>query len=760
MSSTTRQRGVTLTERVTEVSAATSGNAVTSLPAVTVTAQKREETAQEVATSLTVLSGDDLLDKGVGRSASEILNYVPNASAGTQQHGRPRWWIRGVGAGQQQLDLASPIGFYLDEVYISNANATGFPLFDLDRVEVLRGPQGTLWGKNTTGGAISVVSKKPTFAPDGYIKLDYGSYQDRIVEGAIGGTLKEETLAGRFSFHSEEQGDGRFNNRFTGKKDGKLKDDALRAQLLAIISPNFDANVNVHYRDYKTNGAITTVASYAPSGVFRNGYIPSKDPDDVSSNAPNWSDTTQTGGVINLKWQLGRLSLTSISGYEDFDTESLTDSDNTPLEVARGHTKAKSKQWTQEFRLASPKEDKISWVAGLYYFDETVDSDAATARLPNGTVLAVAGSSAPTTYADAIYNHKAKSYAVFGSTRVAFTDDLETTFGLRWSTEKKDLRISRVQYANATPTFGNIGAWWLPGNVTGTINPSVSNNNFTKTLSKTWDAVTFDVTPEYKLSKSARVYAKYAHGVKSGGFNTAATDVRALLEVKPEKLDSYELGYKSEWFNRQLIFNANVFHYDYKNDQVNVVGSIAGAAVSYLQNVADAHVDGSEFELEALPFENFHVVANLGLLKTRFDKFLIVSGPVRDGNEFVRSPHVTAQLGADYRIPLSSGGNVVVGGDYRFISHQFYYVNPQSPAQRGPGTEVSLLEQRPYALVNGRLSFSTAGDKQTVTLYVNNLTDKVYKNHSLPAFIPGVANGDAVYWAQPRTVGASLTARW
>ena len=150
---------------------------------------------------------------------------MPNASAGTQLHGRPRWWIRGVGAGQQQFDLASPVGFYLDEVYISNATATGFPLFDLERVEVLRGPQGTLWGKNTTGGAVSVVSKKPSFnadAKDNYVKVDYGSYNDRIVQGGIGGVILDERLAGRVSFYQQDQ-DGRLKNDFTGGKDGGLK---------------------------------------------------------------------------------------------------------------------------------------------------------------------------------------------------------------------------------------------------------------------------------------------------------------------------------------------------------------------------------------------------------------------------------------------------------------------------------------------------------------------------------------------------------
>ena len=153
---------------------------------VTVTANKRKESAQRVPTAITVLSGRRIIDQGIGRSASEILNFVPNASAGTQFHGRPRWWIRGVGTGQQQLDLTNPVGFYQDQVYMSNSTSTGFPLFDLERVEVLRGPQGTLWGKNTTGGAIDIVSRKPSLSQnqEGYLKLGYGTFNNDIAEGA------------------------------------------------------------------------------------------------------------------------------------------------------------------------------------------------------------------------------------------------------------------------------------------------------------------------------------------------------------------------------------------------------------------------------------------------------------------------------------------------------------------------------------------------------------------------------------------------
>jgi len=733
------------------------------LSSVVVTAQKREESAQEVATSISVLDGKDLLDRGIGRSASEILNYVPNASAGTQQHGRPRWWIRGVGTGQQQIDFPNPVGFYLDDVYISNASATGFPLFDLDRVEVLRGPQGTLWGKNTTGGAINVIAKKPTFSSDeNYFKTDYGSYGDKIIEGAIGGSIIDERIAGRLSVHDENL-DGRFTNLYQGnRQDGGLTDTAIRGQLLFELTPDLEALLNLHYRNYKTNGATSTVTGTGANGAYIAGYIPSTKITDVSTNAPDTSKSTQNGVSLNLKWQLGKYSLTSITGYEDWSSLALTDSDNTPLEISRGYTDATSRQISQEFRFASPREDQWNWLTGFHFFKEDIDSYSASATLPAASAAALAGTiTAAPAYSLATFNHKTESYALFGSTTYNFTEQFNTTAGLRWTTEEKELHLNRI--ANPTPTgagtaWSNYASWW--NSYTGTTGGS---GTFSSNPTKRWDALTYDLTPEYKLTQTDRVYFKFAHGVKSGGFNTAATNALALNTLNPENLNSYELGYKSEWLDGRLNFNANVFHYDYKNAQVNVVGLFngSGTAISYLQNVASSHVDGAEFEVEALPINNLHITANIGYLQTKFDEFDIQnSGGNRNGNEFVRSPHFNSLLAADYKIPLDNGRKVVVGGDWHYIGDQYYFVDPQNNP---------LLNQAGYSIVNARVTYSTAKDRIEVTGYVNNLFDEDYHNHALPgsritpvtgpAFAQS-ATGATTIWGPPRTGGVALTFRF
>ena len=186
--------------------------------------------------------------------------------------------------------------------------------------------------------------------------------------------------------------------------------------------------------------------------------------------------------------------------------------------------------------------------------------------------------------------------------------------------------MQRVQAASNTVTFGDAASWWNTVRGGNYAAASVANNNFTSNPSTTWNALTYDVTPEYRFSRTLRGYLKYAHGIKSGGYNTSATDVRALNTVKPETLNSFEAGIKSEWLDGRLNFNANVFHYDYKNVQVNITGVYNGdptQSVNYLQNVRKAHVNGAEFEIEAQPTDNLHINANIGLLRTEFDDFAI-----------------------------------------------------------------------------------------------------------------------------------------
>ena len=726
---------------------------------IVVTAGKREQDIQDVPTAVTALGEDVFTLQGVGRSANEVLALVPNASAGTQQHGRPRWWIRGVGAGQQQIDLANPVGFYLDEVYISNASATGLPLFDLERVEVLRGPQGTLWGKNTTGGAIAVVTKKPTLSPgnaDNYVKLDYGSYDDKIVQAGVGPVLVPDALAARVSGHIENR-DGRFTNLFTGDKDNAIEDSVIRGQLLAQ-SGNFSALLGVHYRKYKTTGGYWTIGSYRADGVYRNGYTPPMDRDAVNTNAREDSDTNQYGGSLKLDWDFGAATLTSITGFERYETESFGDSDYTPLEIARNHTDATSKQWSQELRLASSDTGAFKWILGAFYFNEKIRSTAASATLPNGSVPARPGDSANDAFSITRYAHSAESGAAFANLGYDLTDTINLTVGARLTRETKTLdfrRNSSAATAPLPPSWSDYVQWWE--SYTGGFG---GPGTFSGNLERTWDNFTYDVTPSWQVAPDHLLYFKYAHGVKSGGFNTAAQVPAALQVVEPEELDSFEIGYKSTWFDGAVTFNATAFHYQYDNVQINVVGpnpgAVAGTTTSYLQNAEQAHVNGAEFELTARPVAGLQLNAALGLLDTKYDKLQVVNGGANlSGAEFVRAPHVTLNVGASYEFDLGEAGSVQLGADARYQSHQFFYITPQDKVNR------YLLNQPGYTLANARVAYTTPDDRFTFTVYVNNLFDETYRNHALPQRndLNGIT-GDTIQWGDPRTWGGSLVARF
>ncbi|MCP1644527.1 iron complex outermembrane receptor protein [Pseudomonas citronellolis] len=697
------------------------------LAKVVVTAQKREETAQEVPSSISVLSGDKVRDDSL-QSANEVTRYIPNASAGTTEgHGRPRWWIRGLGTGDQGANTVSPVGIYVDDVYIANISATGFPLFDQERVEVLRGPQGTLWGKNTTAGAINFISRKPTFDKSGYFKVAAGNYDDRVVEGAISDALVDDRLAARLSFrHQAREG---YNENIADNDDrGGLEDDAARLQFLARINDELEANLNLHARSYHDTAGYSTVNyGLRPDGSNQFGYRIDPEQGKVNYNAKYQVQIDQVGSNLNLNWQLGDLTLTSISAFEHFSRDGFSDSDNTPLELQRSYAYADSQQWSQEFRLASPREDRLNWVLGFHYFNEDLDSRNASAALDTPYVQRY--------YNNLIYSQGTESYALFGSSTFRFTDDFSVTAGLRWTRETKDIDLHRLQNQGQASFAGS--DWWKPGSVT---TPLVVNA--VQDERNTWSDWTYDLTPEYRLSDNARVYFRYAYGFRSGGYNTGATSQATVATVDPEYLTAYELGLKSEWLDGRLNANAALFYYDYEDIQLNIVSAVNNQTVSRLANGAQGEAYGAEFELEAIPLQNLHLNFALGLLHTEFTDYTSGSSDY-SGNKFVRAPNVSAVIGADYRIPLNVGGALILGTDWNTRSRQYFFSNDQSQNMRSGG----------YTLGNARVTYELPGETTRVTAYVNNLTDKEYRNHTLP----GGFQSAGVMFGDPRTFGVSVT---
>ncbi len=714
----------------------------TALKAVTVTAQHREETLQEVPVAVSAVQGTSLTADGV-RAMGDITTFIPNASAKNPDgDGRPRWYIRGLGTGDTGAATVYPVGIYADDVYLNAPVAGGGPLFDLERIEILRGPQGTLYGKNTTAGAVNVISKKPTFETDGYGTIGFGSKNERILNGALGGTLVEDRLAGRVSLYSEER-DGFTHNLTNDQTYGDVNKKAVRVQFLAKVNEDLEALLKIHSREFKGDGSSGSL----PLGRYYNVGYQRPEGRRIELNTDEDYKLDHSGTSLTLNWNLGDYTLTSITAYDYLRNQSLTDADYTPYEV-NGATDSDNRydQYSQEFRLASPQQETLRWMLGTHYFHETLDSSAVRTVIPgptpNGTGSNQTGGAVG--FRDLNYDHRTDSYALFGNLAYDFTDNLTVTGGLRWTTEKKDIDLNLTQLTRATAN--------------GPLIPlTAAGSNGNREEEKRWDAWTYDLTPEYRINDNLRVFFRYAHGFRSGGFNTGlSTSLAQLTTVDPEELDAYELGLKSEWFDRRLTVNANVFYYDYQDIQVNLLTVNSGILTTALTNGAKGKVKGAELEIEGQPTDRLHLRAALSFLDTEYTDFKNTNpttGAVTadySGNSFVRSPRNVVSLGADYTLPLDIPGKLVASGDVSYRDKEYFLADRQSSADEP-------LNQPHYTLANSRLTWFSADEKLSVTGFVNNLTDRRYQVHGRPN---GTAGQYVITYGDPRTVGLSVTSRF
>ena len=766
------------------VDAAAAVDAVAAVDAldVVVTSQRREERAQKVPITITPISGEFIKQSGVIRVAQDVFTFVPNANAAaTDGRDRPRWFIRGVGTNNTDANTVSPIGVYRDEVYIANVYAQAFPLFDLQRVEVLSGPQGTLWGKNTTGGAISYVSKAPSNHFDAYVKGTLGSDKERDLEGGVGGPIVDGLLAARFSFYKESE-EGWYRNLFTGdvtpprstgydlsnaKRVGDNDDFAWRGQLLFTPTKDLDILLSYHERNYKGDQTPSyilpdTYSAAVSNPVYNQGYTDPANPlpyGDIWAAGNGVEKIRNKGGLLRVNWNVGKLTVTSVSGLEYSRLERNSVGNTAiPLNNSVSHQLTPDRQFSEELRIASPQSDRLNWIIGGYYFRERNASDIWSGNL-NVYTAPAAGRS----YSDIRTLTDTESYAAFGSLTYNVTSKFKVTVGGRQNYETKTLRQAFTQ-GTGTVTFSDQANWWLPSSVA---SPLLTNSIDSR--EKSWSRFTYDVTPQYEITDKILAYFHYSYGFLSGGFdnrrNTATTPASyQIWEYQPENIRTYELGLKSSWWNGRLTANASLFYYDYPSIQVLVILPSTGTNTNSISTVgngysnAQGRVEGADFNIDARPTDALHLRAAVGLLDTKYTKYPIQSGinyprlglvnatidP--SGGEFTRAPKFTLALAADYTFELGQIGSLELGGDYHYLSHQYY--NPTLEFDH-------TLEQKGYGLLNAHASWDILGKgKYRLTGTVLNLTNQEYLIHA----IAPTNNGSSGRQGRPRSFLVSLTA--
>jgi iron complex outermembrane recepter protein len=714
---------------------------------IVVTARRTEERLQRVPASISAFN-ERALDRIQAVDPTSLQGAVPNLNIvpGRGSSNATNIYIRGVGQPDALQTFDPAVGVYIDDVYYSRIRGTQFDLLDIERIEVLRGPQGTLYGKNTIGGALKVITRRPgkDLRADGSIAV--GSYNQFDLKGAISGPLSDTLSAGVALLRSQHDGyvedavlDRDYNDKNTIAARGTLSwtpSANARVDLIADYSHD-DAHMNV--------GQPINSLTYLFGGVLL--PLPSNpDPDDydfkgrTTPGLPNSTRLTHWGVSANAAFDLTDiLTFKSITAYRNLETNDYVDIDATQKEVGDVFVGVKQNQLSQEFQLAL-NSGPLQGIAGLYYLQENVKShQEAYADDLIGPILANA-----TFFRSVDDKLKTRSYAAFANSSYEIVPTVRLSAGLRYTHETKD-------YFRTTTTTSS---WTLPPlgsllNLTYTFNPDLGKwTDWSPMASIDWQ-----VTPQVML------YARAAKGFKSGGFNGRANTLRESSAYKPETMLSYEAGFKSRIAN-QLTLNGSVFDNNYKDFQARVASTDENSLpLLAVLNAGKLRMRGAELEAAWSPVPALLIDSQIGYLHAEYKEFTDTNFPKFGNSRAFQTPAFapkwTMRFGAQYAFGLASGGAVTVGGQARYKSRTALAVDNTFI---NSDVEIEGLFQPGYWVEDARIVWENSSKKLAVGLYGNNLLDKAYKTDGQE--FSSVGSIRTVYYGAPRTVTLRFTARY
>ncbi|MFZ4603366.1 MAG: TonB-dependent receptor [Caulobacterales bacterium] len=696
---------------------------------IVVTAQKREERLLDVPISITAATAAQLEQSGIV-STRDLTALAPGLNAATQGFAfQPS--IRGVGTTSTTLGDETNVSLYIDNVYIPFQAGNAFNLKNIQRIEVLKGPQGTLFGRNATGGAIRIVTADPSFDPGGVISVDYGTkLRSTEVNGYVTAPLSDNLAVALSAYTYDDEG----YVRNIGPRGGKVADSeqvTLRGKILFKPSDRLKVVVSAdHTNNISSASFSTTIQNGVQAFKTLAGAIvpPDKriDPYTVALTFDPYVKSLSSGGSVNVQWDMASHTLTSISAYRDFHLKAYLDSDRTNLDAAQFWIFQNTKVFTQEFDLASNFKGPVNYVAGLYYYDSKAEAPktlnfAAPAAVVGGVRQLTGGL---VNNANTQGGMDARSWAAFGELTWQATDKLSVIGGYRYTWEKKEAfarnALSGVRFSGEDD----------------------------------WTNSSLRITGKYQIAPTTNVYATYSTGFKSGTFNATAV-TNPLQKVNPEEVKAYEVGLKSRV--GQMTILASAFSYDYNDIQLqvnNILNPVAGTTI--LQNAARAKIEGADLQIGADLTENFSAQLGVSWLPTaRYDQFVgglnfipnaggIGATPVAtnlSGTRMIRTPETTFDFGLTYSGQFQ-GGALKASAKY-FWSDSFIWV---------PG---GAVKQEAYDTLNARVAWTTPDDRYTLSLWGRNLGEEVY-------WLQAGANsgGFSGSYAQPREIGFGVNAKF
>jgi len=701
----------------------------TTVEEIVVTAQRRETRLQDTPVSITALTTESLEQRGI-TNLSALTNFAPNLEI--HQTNRPAGggssfaaYIRGVGTGDFQFPTDPGVGVYVDDVYLARSVGGLLSLEDIERVEVLRGPQGTLFGRNTIGGAINVVTTRPNLTGDlgGVIRARAGEYGRADIVVGVNGPISDGVLGGKFTA-AYLNSDGWARSNLGGVDNNDEHRLILRGGLLFQASDAVDVSLNLDYTDqnqhppagYLTGFAAAgaTVAKIArfnqyaapaenarfglAAGTVYDARFVTNDPDRNFALQPQFDDSRIGGGSVVLNWRLSdTLSFRSISAVRAISADIGVDGDQTPYSLQTSFTQLNQNQYSQEFQLSGTAfNDRLNFIVGAYLFNERGSSKLATEsfhgiweNIPIALrTNADAGDTQTYFYLDA------KSVALYGQATYAVTDQFDVTLGGRLNKDQKDYAFS-VLFTQR----------------------NVDQVPFSR-ASAEWESFSPKVGLEWRPADNIMAYASYSEGFKSGGFGSSNNALLPTPQYEPEELAAYELGLKTDWFDRRLTANFAIFQSQYDQIQLTVqsVDPVTNANVRTTRNAGTSEIKGFEAEFIARPVDDLTLNLNIGHVDAVFDTLTAaaITTGFKLGDRLPQVPDWSVTWGGQF-VFHPSIGDITVRGDATYKGDQFLTAADATSFQDS------------YTLANARISFEPASmPNLELALQATNLGDERY----------------------------------
>ena len=714
----------------------------TGLEEIVVTAQRREERLQDVPVAVTAISAEQLRSRGI-TNVSDLsalapnVNVLPAAANNTGAHIS----IRGAVQQNPALYWDPTVGIYLDGVYVGKNLGNVFDIVDLERVEVLRGPQGTLYGRNTLAGAVNLVTRQPSGKLNGTAKLDLGNYDLAVFEGTL--DLPRFGIASVSLGVRSEQRDGTTETT-RGSSVSEL-DNRDNTSARVAVNLDFTDNTQAAYRFDYADIDQTPMHGYLsraePSVLpFLQPFVTDERDDTVSIDGPTFDRSKVQGHALTLSWNINDANtLKSITAYRKLEWSDALDLDGSPVPVAHLSRISDYDATSQELQLVGSAAGRFAYVGGLFYFE-----DDGFTNNPQSFFF-------HTLNYDSRYGYGTKAWAAYGQLDYKATDALTLTAGLRYTEEKKN--IERQLSFQALPDLPEFTTLIRPG--------TRAEETFT------------DTTPvliaAYRFSDAVNAYAKYAEGFKSGGFNgeygdpdhspagVALNERETRTPFEPEKVKSYELGLKASFADGRAILNTAVFENDTDQLQLSIFRTV-GAFSSVIRNAGRATTRGFELEAVWVPSDALRLQASYGYLDAGYDEYIDAGVDEADNRAFIHAPENSFNVLADARLARTSWGELRGMLDYSWTDD--YYTYPYQLASSGPSYNPAAAiagDTRigSYGLLNARLAFMgiEIGNSQAeVALWGRNLTDEEHITNNID-FGPAFGSLTPAYYLEPRTYG-------